>query len=257
MPLFRSVDARRLAKMLLAGMMVAGGATMADSAQDPFEVARRRMLDEIVQQTRETRLETGRATLSGPVMAAMAKVPRQRFVSEKDELRAYDNRPLSIGSGQTISQPFIVALMTDLMEIKPGDKVLEIGTGSGYQAAILSELAGAVYTIEIVETLGKLAAERFKRHGYRNIVAKIDDGYKGWPEHAPFDSIMVTAAAREVPQPLIDQLKPGGRLVIPVGVQSGVQTLYVIERHAGGTTTRRNVLAVQFVPLTDRKGRQQ
>ena len=143
------------------------------------------------------------------------------------------------------------------MEIKPGDKVLEIGTGSGYQAAILSELAGTVYTIEIVEALGKLAAQRFESYGYRNIVARIDDGYKGWPEHAPFDSIMVTAAARQVPQPLIDQLKPGGRLVIPVGAQSGVQTLYVIEKRADGSTTRRAVLAVQFVPLTDRKGRQQ
>ena len=230
---------------------------MTAAAPDAFEAARKRMLDEIVQQTRETRLETGRATLSERVMAAMGKVPRQRFVSEKDERRAYDNRPLSIGSGQTISQPFIVALMTDLMEIKPGDKVLEIGTGSGYQAAILSELAGTVYTIEIVETLGKLAAQRFESYGYRNIVAKIDDGYKGWPEHAPFDSIMVTAAARQVPQPLIDQLKPGARLVIPVGAQSGVQTLYVIEKRADGSTTRRAVLAVQFVPLTDRKGKQQ
>ena len=230
---------------------------MTAAAPDAFEAARKRMLDEIVQLTRETRLETGRAALSERVMAAMAKVPRQRFVSEKDERRAYDNRPLSIGSGQTISQPFIVALMTDLMEIKPGDRVLEIGTGSGYQAAILSELAGTVYTIEIVEALGRLAAERFKSYGYRGIVAKIDDGYKGWPEYAPFDSIMVTAAAREVPPPLIDQLKPGGRLVIPVGAQSGVQTLYVIEKRADGTTTRRNVLGVQFVPLTDRKGRQQ
>ena len=230
---------------------------MTAAAPDAFEAARKRMLDEIVRQTRETRLETGRATLSERVMAAMARVPRQRFVSEKDERRAYDNRPLSIGSGQTISQPFIVALMTDLMEIKPADKVLEIGTGSGYQAAILSELAGTVYTIEIVDALGKLAAQRFESYGYRNIVAKIDDGYKGWPEHAPFDSIMVTAAARQVPQPLIDQLKPGGRLVIPVGAQSGVQTLYMIEKRADGSTTRRAVLAVQFVPLTDKKGRQQ
>ena len=242
---------------MLGGLLLAGETTMTAAAQDAFDTARKRMLDEIVQQTRETQRETGRATLSPRVMAAMAKVPRQRFVSEKDELRAYDNRPLSIGSGQTISQPFIVALMTDLMEIKPSDRVLEIGTGSGYQAAILAELAATVYTIEIVEALGKLAAERFEKYGYRNIVARIDDGYKGWPEHAPFDSIMVTAAAREVPQPLIDQLKPGGRLVIPVGSQSGAQTLYLIEKRPDGTTTRRAVLGVQFVPLTDRKGKQQ
>jgi protein-L-isoaspartate(D-aspartate) O-methyltransferase len=248
---------RRAAILLLGGFALAGGATMTVSAPDAFDSARKRMLAEIAQQTRETRLETGRATLSERVMAAMAKVPRQRFVSEKDELRAYDNRPLSIGSGQTISQPFIVALMTDLMEIRPGHRVLEIGTGSGYQAAILSELAATVYTIEIVEALGKLAAKRFESYGYRNIVAKIDDGYKGWPEYAPFDSIMVTAAARDVPQPLIDQLKPGGRLVIPVGSQLGAQTLYVIEKQADGAITRRAVLAVQFVPLTDRKGRQQ
>ena len=230
---------------------------MTAAAQDAFDAARRRLLDEIAQMTRETRFETGRAALSERVMAAMAKVPRQRFVSEGDERRAYENRPLAIGSGQTISQPFIVALMTDLMEIRPGDRVLEIGTGSGYQAAVLAELAAAVYTIEIVEALGQLAAQRFSAYGYRNIVAKIDDGYKGWLEYAPFDSIMVTAAAREVPQPLVEQLKPGGRLVIPVGTQSGAQTLYVIEKRADGTTTRRAVLGVRFVPLTDRAGKQQ
>jgi protein-L-isoaspartate(D-aspartate) O-methyltransferase len=135
--------------------------------------------------------------------------------------------------------------------------VLEIGTGSGYQAAVLAELAATVYTIEIVPALGELAAQRFKTYGYRNIVAKIDDGYKGWPDHAPFDSIMVTAAARDVPQPLIEQLKPGGRLVIPVGTQSGAQTLYVIEKRADGTTARRAVLGVRFVPLTDKAGRPQ
>jgi protein-L-isoaspartate(D-aspartate) O-methyltransferase len=227
------------------------------TAQDAYEAARRRMLDEIVQMTRETRLETGRAALSDRVMAAMAKVPRQRFVSEGDERRAYENRPLAIGSGQTISQPFIVALMTDFMDIRPGDKVLEIGTGSGYQAAVLAELARTVYTIEIVEALGRLAEKRFRTYGYNNVVGKIDDGYNGWPEFAPFDSIMVTAAAREVPQPLIEQLKPGGRLVIPLGGQLGAQTLYVVEKRQDGTTTRRAVLGVRFVPLTDKAGKQQ
>jgi protein-L-isoaspartate(D-aspartate) O-methyltransferase len=256
MPLFHSACARRLGGAALGGLMLAGG-SMTAAAQDVFDAARRRMLDEIAQMTRETRVETGRAALSERVMAAMAKVPRQRFVSEGDERRAYENRPLAIGSGQTISQPFIVALMTDLMEIRPGDRVLEIGTGSGYQAAILAELAATVYTIEIVEALGQLAARRFSAYGYRNVVAKIDDGYKGWFEYAPFDSIMVTAAAREVPQPLVEQLKPGGRLVIPVGTQSGTQTLYVVEKRADGTATRRAVLGVRFVPLTDKAGKQQ
>jgi protein-L-isoaspartate(D-aspartate) O-methyltransferase len=157
---------------------------------------------------------------------------------------------LAIGSGQTISQPFIVALMTDLMDVKPADNVLEIGTGSGYQAAVLSELARAVYTIEIVEPLGRDAAERLKRLGYRNVLAKIGDGYQGWPEYAPFDSIVVTAAAREVPPALIEQLKPGGRLVIPVGSQFGAQTLYLIEKQQDGNVTKRAMLAVRFVPLT-------
>jgi protein-L-isoaspartate(D-aspartate) O-methyltransferase len=187
----------------------------------------------------------------------MAKVPRHEFVPEAERRNAYANRPLPIGLGQTISQPYIVALMTDLMEVKPGDRVLEIGTGSGYQAAVLSELAGAVYTVEIVEPLAREAQERLKRLGYRNVMARTGDGYQGWPEHAPFDSIMVTAAPREVPQPLIDQLKPGGRLVVPVGGQASGQSLLLIEKQPDGKITRRNVLAVRFVPLTDKAGRQQ
>lgn len=230
---------------------------MTAAAQDPYAADRKRMLDEIAQNTRATRLETGRAALGGRVMAAVGKVPRHRFVPAGMERSAYHDRPLPIGSGQTISQPFIVALMTDFMEIKPTDKVLEIGTGSGYQAAVLAELAATVYTIEIVDALGREAAERFRALGYRNIFAKIGDGYQGWPEHAPFDSIMVTAAPREVPQPLIDQLKPGGRLVIPLGAQSGAQTLYLIEKRPDGNVARRAVLAVRFVPLTDKSGRQQ
>ncbi len=230
---------------------------MTAHAQDIFESPRSRLLADIAQLTRETRHETGREALSQQTMAAMRKVPRHRFVLPGDERYAYDNRPLPIGHGQTISQPFIVALMTDLMNVKPADKVLEIGTGCGYQAAVLSELAREVYTIEIVEPLGREAAQRLKTLGYRNVVAKVGDGYQGWAEHAPFDAIMVTAAAREVPQPLIDQLKPGGRLVIPVGSQGGPQTLLLIEKQADGTTIRRNVLLVRFVPLTDKSGRQQ
>ena len=230
---------------------------MPAQAQDAYEPQRRRMVEEIAALTRETRSDTGRTALSDRVMAAMAKVPRHEFVTDGERRNAYANRPLPIGLGQTISQPYIVALMTDLMEVKPGDRVLEIGTGSGYQAAVLSELAGMVYTVEIVEPLAREAHERLKRLGYRNVVARTGDGYQGWPEHAPFDSIMVTAAPREVPQPLIDQLKPGGRLVVPVGAQASGQSLLLIEKQPDGKTTRRNVLAVRFVPLTDKSGKQQ
>ena len=230
---------------------------MTAQAQDVFEIPRRMLLDDIAQLTRETRLETGRAALSERTMAAMRKVPRHRFVLPGDERYAYDDRPLPIGHGQTISQPFIVALMTDLMDLKPSDRVLEIGTGCGYQAAVLSELAREVYTIEIVEPLGREAAQRLQALGYRNVVAKIGDGYQGWAEHAPFDAIMVTAAAHDVPQPLVDQLKPGGRLVIPVGTPWGGQTLLLIVKGQDGKLTRREVLAVRFVPLIDKSGKQQ
>jgi protein-L-isoaspartate(D-aspartate) O-methyltransferase len=224
-------------------------------AQDGYEAQRRRMAEEIAALARETRHETGRTALSERVMVAMAKVPRHEFVPEGEKRNAYANRPLPIGLGQTISQPYIVALMTDLMEVKPGDRVLEVGTGSGYQAAVLAELAGTVYTVEIVEPLAREARVRLKR--YDNVVSKTGDGYRGWPEHAPFDSIMVTAAPREVPQPLIDQLKPGGRLVVPVGSQGGGQSLLLIEKRPDGSIVRRDVLAVRFVPLTDLSGRQQ
>src|SRR6185503_5753346 len=145
----------------------------------------------------------------------------------------------------------------DLMEVKPGDRVLEVGTGSGYQAAVLAALAGTVYTIEIVEPLGRESAERLNRLGYRNVVTRIGDGYQGWPGEAPFDSIMVTAAPREVPKPLIDQLKPGGRLVVPVGGQVAGQMLLVVEKRTDGSVVRRNVMGVRFVPLRDRAGQQQ
>ena len=208
------------------------------------------MLEEIARLVRETQRETGRAALSERVMAALAKVPRHRFVPPEEERRAYLNRPLPIGSGQTISQPFIVALMTDVLGVQPTDRVLEIGTGSGYQAAVLAELANTVYTIEIIESLAQTAAERFRALGYSNIESKAGDGYYGWPEHAPFDAIMVTAAGKDIPQPLIDQLKPGGRLVIPVGTEFGVQTLVLVQKKADGEITRRDILGVRFVPLT-------
>jgi protein-L-isoaspartate(D-aspartate) O-methyltransferase len=242
----------------LAGTLIPVGMGMMETeAQDGYERERARMVEEIAALARETATETGRPALSARVLAALAKVPRHEFVAAGDRRSAYANRPLSIGLGQTISQPYIVALMSDFMDVKPGDRVLEIGTGSGYQAAVLSELAGTVYTVEIVEPLAREARERFERLGYRNVTARTGDGYRGWPEHAPFDSIMVTAAPREVPQPLIDQLKPGGRLVVPVGGQASGQSLLVVEKGADGTVTRRHVLAVRFVPLTDESGKQQ
>ena len=196
-------------RLLLALMLISGGNVTAE-ALDALARERSRMLEEIALLTRETRLESGRAALAERVMAALAKVPRHEFVPPDQKRHAYQNRPLPIGLGQTISQPFIVALMTDIMDIKPGDKVLEIGTGSGYQAAVLAELAGTVYTIEIVEPLAREAAERLKSLGYHNVVTRIGDGYKGWAEHAPFDAIMVTAAPREVPLVVVAAQSPTG-----------------------------------------------
>jgi len=242
---------------LLGILVLISGGDMTAEAQDTYARERARMVEHIAVLMRETRFETGRAALSGRVAAAMSNVPRHEFVPSWERPSAYADRPLPIGHGQTISQPFIVALMTELVDVKPGDTVLEIGTGCGYQAAVLAELAKAVYTIEIVEPLGREAAERLKRLGYDNVTAKIGDGYRGWPEHAPFDAIIVTAAPRDVPKPLIDQLKPGGRLVVPVGAQMGVQTLLVLEKQADGTVSRRQVLGVRFVPLVDPSGKQQ
>ena len=208
------------------------------------------MTDEIAAMARDTASETGRASFSFRVMNAIAKVERHRYVAPGDEANAYRNTPLAIGSGQTISQPYIVALMTDLLELKGGEKVLEVGTGSGYQAAVLAELTATVYSIEIVEPLGRLAAQRLSTAGYRNVITRIGDGYQGWPEAASFDAIMVTAAAREIPPALIEQLKPGGRLVIPVGAQGSHQELLLITKSAAGATHTRPVLGVRFVPLT-------
>jgi len=257
MPLFFMRTLRNCVLALIGAATPAGAGTAQAQGQDAFELQRKRMVEEIAALTRETRVDTGRASLSERVMGAMAKVPRHEFVPALERRNAYANRPLPIGRGQTISQPFIVALMSDLMEVKPGDRVLEIGTGSGYQAALLAELAGTVYTIEIVEPLAREAAERLKRLGYRNVMTRTGDGYQGWPEHAPFDAIMVTAAPREVPQPLVDQLKPGGRLVVPVGGQAAGQSLLLIEKQPDGKISRRTILAVRFVPLTDKSGRQQ
>ena len=247
---------RRLAAFTRAGavILIVACAAMPDAqGQDRYAAPRKAMVDTIVALTRETSAETGRASLDARVLTAMSKVPRHRFVPPDQAPNAYANRPLPIGNGQTISQPFIVALMTDMLGLKATDRVLEIGTGCGYQATVLAELAREVYTIEIVAPLAREAAARFAELGYRNINARSGDGYRGWPAHAPFDAIIVTAAAPEVPPALIEQLKPGGKLVIPVGAQWSGQELRIIEKDQHGKTTTRNALPVRFVPLTREK----
>ena len=184
------------------------------------------------------------------VMAVLGEVPRHEFVPEREKRYAYENRPLPIGFGQTISQPYIVALMTDLVEPETDDVVLEIGTGSAYQAAVLGELVAHVYTIEIVEPLHESATERLERLGYENVTTRLGDGYYGWQQHAPFDAIVVTAAASHVPPPLINQLKPGGRMVIPVGNRFMTQQLLLIEKTSDDEVITRQIGAVRFVPLT-------
>lgn len=215
-----------------------------------FDEARYKMAEEVLSDAAATSSSSGSPALSPDVIAAMRKVERHRFVPADLVTVAYHNRPLPIGYGQTISQPFIVALMTEMMRVKSGDKVLEIGTGSGYQAAILAEMTGSVYSIEIIEPLGKQAGDRLKSLGYRNVITKVGDGYYGWPEAAPFDAIIVTAAASHVPPPLIKQLKPGGRMVIPLGKQFMTQYLMLVEKQQDNSVTTRQILPVRFVPLT-------
>lgn len=189
-----------------------------------------------------------------PVLEALRRVPRHRFVPEKLVDAAYENRPLPIGYGQTISQPFIVALMTELLDLPENATVLEIGTGSGYQAAVLAEIARDVFTVEIIPELGRSAQARLQELGYGNVHVKIGDGYFGWDEHAPFDAIMVTAAAPHIPPPLVRQLKPGGTLVLPVGPPFLTQYLTVVQKARDGTLTTRQILPVAFVPLTTGRG---
>ena len=198
-----------------------------------------------------------RGVRDAAVLAAMRRVPRHWFVPANQRRFAYQDRPLPIGEGQTISQPYIVALMTELLELDAGDKVLEIGTGSGYQAAVLAELTDQVFSIEIVESLGKRARQTFDRRGYTSIKTRIGDGYRGWPEEAPFDAIIVTCAPDDVPRPLVDQLAIGGRMCIPVDSQYGMQELVLLRKKPDGSLDRKSVAPVRFVPMTGeaQKGR--
>ncbi|HWC07074.1 MAG TPA: protein-L-isoaspartate(D-aspartate) O-methyltransferase [Gemmatimonadota bacterium] len=184
------------------------------------------------------------------VLGAMLALPRHLFVPEAHRDRAYGDHPLPIGHGQTISQPYIVAFMTELLELEPADHVLEVGTGTGYQAAVAALLVDSVFSVEIVPELAAEAADRLERLGYRDVEVRNADGYYGWEEHAPFDAIFVTAAAGHVPPPLVQQLAPGGRMAIPVGGPFQLQNLVLVEKAADGTVTTRSVLPVQFVPLT-------
>jgi protein-L-isoaspartate(D-aspartate) O-methyltransferase len=234
----------RLVAVLLALLFAA------DISAADFSAERRKMLEEITQLTAATAAETGRKTLDPRILDAMAKIPREAFVPPKQAASAYQSRPLSIGHGQTISQPFIVALMTELLSLKPTDRVLEVGTGSGYQAAVLSLLAREVYTIEIIPALGNAAAATLRRLGYANVKSKVGDGYQGWPTDAPFDAIIVTAAPDHIPAALVDQLKPHGRMVIPVG-GAREQALRLITKNPDGTTTTTDIIPVNFVPLVN------
>ena len=208
------------------------------------------MLRDIQREVKATRGLIGKDALDPTVMAAMRSVPRAEFVPPNVRALACDNGPLSIGYGQTISQPYIVALMTDLLSPRPDAVVLEVGTGSGYQAAVLSKLVTYVYSTEIIPKLGEQAAIRLKRLGYNNVQVRVGDGYYGWPQRAPFDGIMVTAAVSHVPSPLIQQLNPGARLVVPIGLPYMRQELMVVEKDAKGVVRTRAILGVAFVPLT-------
>ena len=219
-------------------------------AATDYKQLRESMIELIEESVRETEVYLDKSAFDSRVMEVMSRVPRHEFVRRWHRMNAYENRPLPIGHGQTISQPYIVALMTDLLSVKPGDKVLEVGTGSGYQAAVLAELVDKVYTIEIIEKLANRAGNVLKQQGYNNVQTRAGDGYYGWQEHAPFDAIVVTAASGHIPPPLIRQLNPGGRMVIPVGSRFMVQQLVLLEKNKKGKVSTRQILPVRFVPLT-------
>lgn len=223
--------------------------THAQSSEERLARERAQLVSQVSAVVEQTARYHGRAKLDARVVDALRKVPRHRFVPPELAARAYEDRPLPIGEGQTISQPTIVAISTDLLEPKPEHVVLEIGTGSGYQAAVLAEIVRKVYTIELIEPLGRRADSRLRELGYRNVEVRIGDGYKGWPEKAPFDSIIVTAAPPEIPKALVAQLKVGGKMVVPVGPEGMEQELLVVTKARDGSITTRRALPVRFVPM--------
>ncbi len=229
-----------------------GGATPGDRVGfDPkYAAARDRLMTQIEEEMRETEVYTGRSRLSVPVFKTMSDTPRHEFVPSDLRDRAYYNGPLSIGDGQTISQPYIVALMTEILDLKPSDVALDVGSGSGYQAAVLAPLAAKVFSVEIIESLYLSATERLKRLGYDNVQTRLGDGYDGWPEKGPFDAIVVAAAAESIPRPLVRQLAKGGRMAVVIGEEHEVQQLVLVTKDTDGKLLSRNVLPVRFVPLT-------
>ncbi len=240
----------RIHRLMLAIIAVAAAGCWAAAAADDMEARRAALLAEIEADVRLTAAALGTARLDPRVRQAMATVPRHEFVPAGERRYAYANQPLPIGHGQTISQPYIVAIMTDLIEPEPDDVVLEVGTGSGYQAAVLARVVRKVCSIEIIPALAKRARRDLNRLGFGNVETRTGDGYYGWPDCGPFDAIVVTAGAAHIPPPLIEQLKPGGRMIIPVGSRFLTQQLLLVEKDAAGEVTTRHVLPVRFVPLT-------
>jgi len=217
---------------------------------DEYRQARQQMVRAIEANVRATSLYLDKEQLNPQILDAMRTVPRHEFVPKEQQSVAYENRPLPIGYGQTISQPYIVAIMTDLLKLDADDRVLEIGTGSAYQAAILAQLVNRVYSIEIIEPLGVQAGKRLQRLGYANVQTRIGDGYYGWEEQAPFDAIIVTAASNHIPPPLLQQLKPDGRMIIPVGSRFLAQQLVLVTKNEEGRAITQQIMPVRFVPLT-------
>lgn len=244
------MDTRPANRFLFAVLLAGACLLSAAAGASDYAGARDAMVADIEAKVRETRAFIGKDALDPAVLGAMRRVRRHAFVPEDIRKYAYLNRPLPIGHGQTISQPYIVALMTDLLAVDAKSRVLEVGTGSGYQAAVLAELVDTVYSLEIVEPLATTAKERLARLGYDNVTTRFGDGYYGWPEAAPFDAVIVTAAADHVPPPLLEQLKPGGRMLIPVGTRFLTQELILVEKQPDGRVTSRQLLPVKFVPLT-------
>ncbi|MGI9341296.1 MAG: protein-L-isoaspartate(D-aspartate) O-methyltransferase [Gammaproteobacteria bacterium] len=243
-------DGRFFLALALMSAIAACGAVEPESSTDDHVADRLALVRSIEEHVYRTRDYLGRDALAPRTVAALEATPRHEFVPASVRRNAYDDRPLPIGHEQTISQPYIVAIMTDLLDLEPGCRVLDIGTGSGYQAAVLAEICAHVYTIEIVEPLGVAARERLQRLGYDNVTVRIGDGFHGWPEQAPFDGIVVAAVAEELPPPLLEQLRPGGRIIMPVGDARGNQELILARRLPDGSLTESEVLPVRFVPLT-------
>lgn len=227
------------------------GGNQYPAPQDAMDKNTQKLIDDIEAEVHFTRHIIGKDQLDPRVMAVMASIPREQFIPSRLKYLAYSNQPVPIDYGQTISQPYIVALMTDLLAIQPQHRLLEIGTGSGYQTAVLSRLCAAVYSVELIAALNKRALKHFKKLNYRNITTCIGNGYNGWPEHAPYDGIIVTAAASHIPQALLDQLKPGGRLVIPVEMPDMYQQLLLVEKDSADAFRTTRLIGVSFVPLVD------